>query len=330
MQAQGQLEQLEHLTGRLRFFGVWGINPLGECECARGTAVQEVRDARVAWTGTCDSPGKHPWPGFPHGLHDAVDWEEWQQAEQKVRDGGGRAAAVLPDSLWVLDVDSLAGWRNLLALAVAGALPVERILATARTRRGWHIWYAPMVEEGWTGGAAQSDVNRSLTTLGRTPSGLDAKSAGGYVIWPEGSGERHRRWVDLSVFLHEATFAIGARPRVATRLEPLGATRPVREYAGGTSAADRALKEMMAYASEDQVWRWQEQELAAMRLRMTDVPQGTRNVALNRVAYIEGRRCIEAGVAPEQVRRELEDWGKRLGLGSTEVRATVRSGLGLG
>ena len=337
---EAKMQASEELEERLTWFGVWGLNPLGECECPQGTGMQVSRDggARSGWRGGCGSVGKHPWPGFPHGLSDAVGWNEWQDAEPVVKAGGGRPATVLPDWLWVLDVDSEVGWRNLLALILAGAVPFENIIRTAKTRRGWHVYYAPDWAEGWRGRTAQGVVNHEIQKLGRKVSGLDVKTFGGYVVWPDG---KERNWVPLGVFARSVEFGLGpgmrGRPKSSFGLARLGSDKPPREYAGdpggdggaSSSMAQQAVAAMSEYVTGDQLERWQEQELAAMGLRMTNAPEGSRNVALNRCAFIEGRRCLSVGVPAQVVRAHLERWGLSLGLDPAEVRATVRSGLGL-
>lgn len=329
----------EMVRNRGKFFGVWGLNVLGECNCPRGFWRQESRGAMIAGRGPCERPGKHPMVvkledgtlfGFPHGSKDAVGWDEWvEELAGSVGALGGHAAAVIPGSMWVLDVDNNKGWRGLVRLFKAGCLDFDRVVAVTQTPRGWHVWITAD-HPGWRTKTAQKALNAVLSRI-NAPLGLEAKSAGSYVLLPPGDDEfGSRRWMDVMGLAHRVSWHSRVHytkhsvwkpppseevPRLAAEVPPIAASEPAEDFAG------EPTEEGMTVAWIN-LTVWCEQ--------LAWVPEGGRNDALNRLAFLNGRPAVRAGHPVEEVRQVLYEAARRAGLGHDETQRTIRSGLGLG
>lgn len=326
---------------RLKYFAVWGVDADGACLCPKGLRRVEDRDARWAVPGECSRPGKHPVVlplrggglfGFPRGLNDALPWDElvaparglWPSA----RAVGGRLAVALPGDVWVLDVDSPAAWSGLVKLFKAGAVTFDRLLAVARTPRGWHVWV--QCGSGWRTGVAQSALNAALDAV-RAPRGLEVKTGGGYVVIPDGID---RFWMEVRDFADivagqaRTVYGWGAIPVV--RAAALG----VEDYSGETGSSSRGERP----AAEDE-WVWPSDvsveytsgtAMSVLRIAaaaMATVGAGKRNNALNRLGYIEGRDAVDAGCEVGEVVEVLRTAGLSAGLSRGEVERTIRSAL---
>ena len=156
---------------------------------------------------------------------------------------------------------------------------------------GWHFWFRPL---GYG--------NRV-----RLLPGLDWRGVGGYVVAPP---SRHAkggdyRWV--------------RRPG-----EELPAA-PKELHALIEGPAVAAVHRPIAHPD-----RYAQVVLTAETDRVARAPVGTRNDTLNRAAFVLGR-LVGAGLldAMEAV-HELEAAARHAGLGRTETRRTIRSGLGAG
>lgn len=325
----------------LEWFGVWAVLPTGECACPRGVAYEETsRDQRAARPGSCPKPGKHPWVmhlesgdrvGFPHGFKDAVSWDVWSSGlGRSVLAGGGRAAVAVPGSMWVLDADNALAWRALVRLVHCGAIPFDRVLAADTTPRGMHVWVRAEIP-GWRTGAAQKKLNELLQDA-KIPRGLEVKSGGGYVVAPDGIT---RHWMPLDALAERLTWSMrtlsgwGSRYRIPTTgVAGVGAGEPPKAYA--EKPPNAGVEGVWEDWDDEQRAEWSRapwNNLLVAAARLHRIPEGSRNIALNRASWIEGRAAVNAGWERSAVEHILIAAGVAIGLPEAEVRSTVRSGL---
>lgn len=157
---------------------------------------------------------------------------------------------------------------------------------------GRHLWFRPT---GWG--------NRV-----RLISGLDWRGAGGYVLAPPSLHVRGAcyRWI------RKPAVALPVVP--ASLLSLIAGPRPAAVRPGTVTHPDR-------YA---------EAALDAETARVAGAVEGTRNDTLNRAAFVLGR-LVGAGLLDEsEVRWGLTAAARQAGLGWTEIRQTIRSGLTAG
>lgn len=317
----------DRFLSRLGFFAVWGVDEQGRCTCPNGAARRGDKATCVGWR-----VGKHPFYlpreemlcgepfGFKRGYKDAVTWDEWDAlyADHWILDHyGTRMAAALPGDLWVLDVDSPEAWKELVALVVTGALPRDRVLAYDVTRRGCHVW-VQADHDGWTSGTAQS----ALKMLGCRH--LQVKSNRGYVVWPSdgkhaGNEGRRFRLLVLLWFLIDLDARKFPTP-------PPGFGDGV--VAAGLPPVPPPERDVVDNSEDALTVTWL--NLRIWTDRLTWIPEGDRNNALNRVSFLNGRPAIRAGHPVEEVRQVLYRAARRAGLEHGEAERTIRSGLGLG
>jgi hypothetical protein len=156
---------------------------------------------------------------------------------------------------------------------------------------GWHLWFHPM------------GYGNRVHLL----PGLDWRGVGGYVVAPPSrhAGGGDYRWV--------------RRPGSALPIGPAA----LRDLIEGPTfpASRRSIAHPGRYAAA---------ALAASADRVASAAVGTRNDTLNRAAFALGR-LVGAGLLDVgEVVRELSSAARRAGLGSAEVRRTLRSGLAAG
>ncbi|GAA1603059.1 hypothetical protein GCM10009828_032150 [Actinoplanes couchii] len=157
---------------------------------------------------------------------------------------------------------------------------------------GRHLWFRPT---GWG--------NRV-----RLVAGLDWRGVGGYVLAPP---SRHARGADYRWIRRPAV----TLPVVPSALLTLIAGPPPPAVRSGP----------ILYPD-----RYAEAALDAETARVAGAVEGTRNDTLNRAAFMLGR-LIGAGLLDEpEVRRELTAAARQAGLGWSEIRGTLRSGLTAG
>lgn len=319
----------------LQWFGVWGKNPLGECACPKGSWRQNVRDAWIAGPGTCERPGKHPMVftlsdgstfGFPHGHNSAVPWPEWDgKLRNSVLAAGGREAVALPGWIWVLDSDGPYAWSSLVRLFKAGVVGFDDVMGAAKTPRGWHVWIK-MEHDGWRLGSAQNTLNKILDKLKCKP-GLEAKSAGGYVVWPDGL---ERRWMTVEGFAdavawHSRThYGWGSawKPPAPDKVEKIA--RLEAPLPPTTSPEPSPLPDVPSADALTTTWV----NLGLQCGWLSRSREGARNNSLNRAAYLEGRAAIAAGHQRSDVARLLYVAARQAGLDHGETQRTIESGLG--
>lgn len=232
-------------------------------------------------------------PATSRGLHDATtDGSTIDQwwARRRSTNVGIRTGAV--SGLVVLDVDVPAGFASLAELEEAhGALPIGPRVRTPRG--GLHLYFAH------PGGR----IPNSAGKLGR---GLDVRGDGGYVVAPpsvlSGGGSYAG---DITGPADLPAFRLAVQPQPA----PM------------SSATGPALSVLPRYA------------LAALAGEVEDVrraPVGQRNHTLNRSAFrlgqLVGANALEAPAAAQALLAAALD----AGLGESEARATILSGLNAG
>ncbi len=191
----------------------------------------------------------------------------------------------------VADIDSAEGWDGLRHV-LGGVTPSGPQVRTGGGGR--HFWFRP------TGYG-----NR----VGLLP-GLDWRGRGGYVVAPP---SRHASRVDYRWL---------TRPTD----DPLPAVPPaLRELIAGP--AEMPGHPPVPIAHPD---RYAAAALEAEADRVARAPAGTRNDTLNRAAFALGR-LVGAGMLDAWlVTRELTDAARSAGLGRTEIRRTLRSGITAG
>lgn len=195
----------------------------------------------------------------------------------------------------VIDVDAhgLPAMRQMIA---SGLLP--RTLAQ-RTGSGYHLAYAhPGV--------------RVVSGPGKGGPGIDVKSDDAYIVV---APSLHPRTGRPYRWLGPLTEELAPLPQYwVERLR-----EPDRPYRPGPVPV--------------QAVRGTQYALDALRLQLAEllkVKKGTRNAALNKTAFITGQ-LVGAGMLDQQdAVAALEDVGQRIGLGPSEVRRSVASGLRAG
>jgi hypothetical protein len=156
---------------------------------------------------------------------------------------------------------------------------------------GWHLWFQPM---GYG--------NRV-----RLLPGLDWRGIGGYVVAPPSRHVRgDYRWV-----------------RCPGAGLPAGPA-PLRALVEGPAVAP-AVPRPIAHPD-----RYAQAALTAEADRVARAPVGSRNDTLNRAAFALGRLAGAGLLDVGDVVRALEAAARFAGLGRTETRRTIRSGLNAG
>jgi hypothetical protein len=156
---------------------------------------------------------------------------------------------------------------------------------------GWHLWFRPL---GYG--------NR----VGLLP-GLDWRGLGGYVVAPP---SRHASGADYR-WLHRPGDDLPPGPAALRALIEGPAVPPLRRTIAHPDRYARAA-------------------LAAEADRVATAPVGTRNDTLNRAAFALGRLVGAGMLGMGEVTRELDAAARQSGLGRTEIRRTIRSGLTAG
>jgi Bifunctional DNA primase/polymerase, N-terminal len=247
-------------------------------------------------TADCAGAGKHP--RTRHGLSDATTdrehlaawWQRWPDANVGIRTG----------RLVVLDVDGPASKRALTELEAAHApLPTTR---RAQTGRGQHIYF----------NAAGCVIASSAARLAP---GVDVRGNGGYIVAPpslHGSGQRYR-WITNG--------DVAPLPTWLARLLT-AADSPAQERA--------PLPPLVAAGVGERARRYVRAALDAELVAVTTAPVGTRNTTLNRAAFRLGQLAGAGLTARDALANALLHAARSAGLGDTEARPTIASGLGAG
>lgn len=247
----------------------------------------------------CGSPGKHP--RTARGVHQAttdVDqvrawWDRWPHANVGIATGTGSA-------LLVLDVDLPEGPDSLARLEHAhGQLPVTTEQRTGSGGRQL-FFVQPDPPVG----------NRA----GVVP-GIDVRGEGGYVVVPpslHASGRRYV-WTGRTTPAPAPDWLVDVLDRRHDRTPPMLLHEPSMPLPG------RSRQQRYATAAL-------RSELAGLAAAV----EGTRNASLNRAAFSLGQ-LVGAGLLDhDEVAAELERVADGIGLGATEIRRTVASGLSAG
>jgi hypothetical protein len=253
---------------------------------------QPVGDGCSCGRSGCTSTGKHP--RLRHGLleasTDAGDVTRWWRRWPSANVGVVTGATA---GLVVLDVDGAIGEAALDELeARHGALGRP---ARSRTGSGYHLLYRH------PGGR----LPNSASKLGP---GLDVRGDGGFVVAPPSlhASGHHYRWCEAPAPGELPGWLLGLlRPPPRARVVPR--VRP----AGGRSAYSAAA-------------------LRAEVAQVAGAVNGTRNHILNRSAFSLGT-LVGAGALEEVVVIDaLVSAALSSGLGETEARHTIASGLRAG
>ena len=173
---------------------------------------------------------------------------------------------------------------------LGGAMPVGPEVRTGGG--GWHFWFQPL---GYG--------NR----VGVVP-GLDWRGDGGYVVAPP---SRHASGGDY-VWLIRPGKTLPRAPRLLRRLVDGPALPP---------PVPRRIIHPDRYAAA---------ALEAETDRVARAPVGTRNDTLNRAAFSLGRLVAAGMLDAWSVHVELERAARQSGLGRSEIRRTIRSGMTAG
>lgn len=250
-------------------------------------------------TADCGSPGKHP--RTPRGLHQAttdVDqvrswWDRWPHANIGIATG-------TDSGLLVLDVDLPEGPDSLARLEHEhGRLP-----ATCEQRTG-------------SGGRQLLFAHPDPPVGNRAGvvAGIDVRGEGGYVVVPPSlhtSGHRYA-WTGRTPPAQLPNWLLDVLDRRGDRRTPTVVHEP------STPPLDGARQQRYATAA-----------LRAELAGLAAAVEGTRNATLNRAAFSLGQ-LVGAGLLDhDEVAAELERVAADIGLGITEIRRTVASGLSAG
>lgn len=241
---------------------------------------------------------KHPL--VRHGVHDAsVDaaqiwrwWRRWPAAGVGIATGARSGLAIV-------DVDvKMGGGFSLVGLRCGrGTLPFTVLAYTGGG--GFHLYYR------------QPEGLRVPNTVGRLPNvdgplpGIDLRGDGGYVVAPPSvhASGRPYRWASRQ------PDAPAPLPRwLWPPPPPPPVIGPCSPRAGGASPYGLAALDA---------------ETEAVRRLV----QGQRNDGLNRAAFSLGMLVAGGELAEDLVRDELLAAALAVGLGETEARRTIRSGL---
>lgn len=247
-------------------------------------------------TAGCARAGKHP--RTRRGLSDATTrreqliawWQRWPDANIGIRTG----------RLVVLDVDGPDGGLALAEFEAAHApLPATR---RAQTARGQHIYFR----------AAGRVIPSSAARLAPE---IDVRGNRGYIVAPPSlhrNGQRYR-WITSD--------DVAPLPPWLVRLLT-AAESPARERA--------TLPPIVAAGTGERARRYVQAALDAELTTVTTAPVGTRNTTLNRAAFRLGQLAGAGLTARDALTDALLHAARSAGLGETEARPTIASGLGAG
>jgi hypothetical protein len=228
-----------------------------------------------------------------HGLHDASRdpglvaawWAETPSANIGIDCGRSY--------LEVVDLDGEEAAQAWAALAARHGGHPQTL--TARTRSGWHLYFA----------------GEGRSTTGKLGPGIDSRGRGGYVVAPPSvhpSGHVYR-WLDPEAPLAplpEWVEAALAPPPPA----PIGEARSLPDGVPFTRYGLTALAGLV-------------DEMAA-------TGEGQRNATLNRIAFRAGQLVAAGELAEAVAFQELIDAALTSGLGADEAGRTFRSGFQAG
>lgn len=246
----------------------------------------------------CKSPGKHPLvrEGFRVATTDPEQIDEWWGSwpEANVAMATGHVSGLV-----VVDIDPRHdGTATMKALTDEhGKLPDGIRVRTGSD--GWHLYYAH------PGPALPNSANR----IGQ---GVDVRGDGGYVLMPPSNHVQGiYRWDNPKRFR--------GLPEMPAWLLDLATPPPPPER-----------KPFVWQQPTDNNRKWAEGALRGECERLQQQAEGGRNDALNKAAFAVGQ-IVGAGLLDDwRAEAALTDAGIAVGLGETEVRKTVQSGLSHG
>jgi putative DNA primase/helicase len=247
----------------------------------------------------CAHAGKHP--QTPNGVKDATTdrnqiraWK-WSNANIGVATGHG---------LFVLDVDGKVGRKNLKRLeAKHGPLPVT---VTVETGKGRHYYFR-----------CDDDVH-VRNRVGHPAKGIDVRGKGGYVV---GAGSRHssgrmyrfaegRGLDDVEIAAGPKWLMTLVAAKANTKNQPEIPAIPPEKLDRARAYADAALRRELE--------------------RLGKAPMHQRNHTLNIAAFKLGQLVPYGILNSQTATEELIRAASQIGLDETEIKPTIRSGLGAG
>ena len=228
-------------------------------------------------------------PRTSNGFYDATDKEEAIKGWDW--NGGSMIGAAIPDGTVIIDVDPRNGGTDTLKMlrAAGRKFPPTRVVRTGGG--GFHYYFT---------------VPDGVNLRSKLGPGVDVKRAGkGYVVVPPSPGY---------------TFISELQVRAPDwLLEEL----VVEESDDDTPAAE---------AGSPKFFPWEEGTpygLAALERemgRLATSPQGERNNALNKAAFVLSQLAAGGEISRKRVVKDLADVAIRIGLSPDEARGTIQSG----
>lgn len=251
--------------------------------------------------------GKRPAASLAqHGLTDATDdldrvraW--WGKApESNVAVTTGTRSGLL-----VIDLDGERAEDSYASLLVAHGAPGREHHpdgAVVRTGSGWHLYL---------GLPAGLSIRNSASRLGP---GIDVRGDGGYVVAPPSVHPSGR------VYIWRDHVPEGGLPTLSPRWgELLAPPAPRSPIPAAPPPADLARAERYGLAA-----------LRAELDALAAVEPGGRNDALNSASFSVGQLIASGCLGYDHAVGELARVGTEIGLGPSEVEATIRSGIEAG
>jgi hypothetical protein len=218
----------------------------------------------------------------------------------------GKSGLVVVDLDRKNGVDGLASWRDLVQ---QHEIDARGALVDLTPTGGRHLYFTDP-----TGGAIHNST-------GKLAPGVDVRGAGGFVVAPGSLHPNGGRYVAIGDWSHAPAPLPAALVDLLT--PPPAPVTPVTLTPSGNGHEPVTLRNATRY-TEAAV----NAELSILRA----APEGKRNDALNRAAFVLGTLAGASwsGLAAAEVEPMLTAAGGALGLTAREVPATVKSGLSAG
>lgn len=288
-----------------KVFPLWWVHD-GRCGCPDGPS--------------CTSPGKHPL--VRQGVKDASDdverigawWDRWPSANIGMPAGD--------NGLAVLDIDPRHGGHESLSRLVENLLRkgyrLPQTLTQSTGGGGLHLVFS----------APEGGIKGGSNVFGPSMTGLDTRGRGGYIVAAPSvhASGREYRWVDL--FADPAPW-----PQILSEWMEPEVVKPAKAYSNPYALALLSTVDGGAPARRDPldlmstVGGYAEMALRGELARVRAACEGERNHTLNRAAFALGQLVAANLLDHDRVVRDLTDAGQEIGLGDSEIRATLRSGL---
>jgi hypothetical protein len=273
----------------LTIFPLWWIID-GRCACSKGDA--------------CDSPGKHPIghpAGAPNGVNNASNdvqqvtawWRRWPHANIGLPAGKNELAIIDidPDHGGADTFDVLHQW------ALRRGIDLTATVAGRTGRGGLHLFYQ----------APPGGIASKVAAFGPDAPGIDTRGRGGYVVAPPSAGI-----LGPYAFAEDGPRQLLPWPTDLTQLMEPPAPAPVA-YRPATAPSN--------------VGGWAAAALQGECAQTASAATGGRNRQLYRSAVKLGRIVAAGQLDAYDVAGQLHTAAVAAGLGDTEARKTIDSGL---